>query len=71
MTGNIDYVMKALTRRLYLRMMCIEPDKTRQFEGTKIDFVKPMLTRKIDRYPTYRVSIFTGKEAQPRNFRIF
>ena len=46
MTGNIGFGTKALTAVLYLRMMCIESDRTGQFQRTKIDFkIQPMLTK--------------------------
>lgn len=45
MTRNIIYIIKALTGMSFLRMMCIESDMTRQFYGTKVDFIAPMLTK--------------------------
>lgn len=35
------YFTKALTGMSYLRKICINSDMTRQFKGTKVDFMKP------------------------------
>lgn len=50
MIRNISYLTEALTGKSYLRMVFIESNMARQFYGTKVDFMEPMLTQSSWKY---------------------